>query len=88
MVRALVLSATLLAGCAWQTDALQMGPNLYRTSANASPARGSTTGAQNLALKKANEKCASLGKTINVTDVETGTAYPANGTATVTFECD
>lgn len=88
MVRIIVALASLaLAGCAWQTEVLEIGADKYQVSANASPARGATTGARGLALAKANKKCQSLGRQIDVVDVETGYAFPANGTATVTFYC-
>jgi len=40
-----------------------------------------------MALTNANAKCNSLGKNINVTDIQTEFAFPANGVATVTFTC-
>jgi hypothetical protein len=33
-------------GCAWQSKALKVGPEIYQVSANASPARGGITGAR------------------------------------------
>jgi hypothetical protein len=38
----LVFLATLATGCAWQSEALRVGPDTYQTSANASPARGAS----------------------------------------------
>lgn len=82
------LSASpLISGCAWQSDAMQLGGSTYQVSANASPVRGGITGARELALKAANEKCAELGRAISVTDIQTEMAFPANGVATVTFDC-
>lgn len=78
----------LLCSCAWQSPALQLGPNTYQTTANASPARGAVSGAREMALTNANKKCSSMGKQINVTNIETGYAFSTNGTATVTFECN
>lgn len=86
-MKTLIFSVLALTGCAWQSDALQVDPNTFQTSANASPARGGMTGAQQMALTNANTKCASLGKQIHVTDIKTEHAFPANGVATVTFEC-
>ena len=82
-----VFIAALLAGCAWQSDALKLGEGKYQTSANASPARGGVTGARQMALANANKKCDLLGKEIEVLDVQTEHAFPANGVATVTFVC-
>jgi hypothetical protein len=41
-----------------------------------------------MALKAANAHCEAMGKAIEVTDMEGGYAFPANGTATVTFKCN
>ncbi len=81
------ITSLLLVGCAWTSDALQLGASTFQVSANASPARGGITGARGMALEAANEKCAELGRTISVTNIETETAFPANGVATVTFNC-
>jgi len=83
----LALSLLLASGCAWQSAALKIGDDTYQTSANASPARGGITGAREMAVTNANEKCASLGKRITVTDIKSEYAFPANGVATVTFTC-
>jgi hypothetical protein len=88
--QALALTGALLAsiaGCATTYDVLQVGPDSYQTSAVAAPARGGIAGAQNLAVGQANKKCASLGKTTTVTNVETGHEFPAAGRAVVTFTC-
>ena len=88
MKPALVTLVCLLAsGCAWQSEALKIGDDTYQVSANASPARGGITGAREMALTNANAKCDSLGKKINVTDIQSELAFPANGVATVTFTC-
>ena len=77
----------ILTACAWQSEAMKVGPDLFQTSANASPARGAATGAREMALRNANEKCDSLGKQIEVTDSKTEYAFPANAVVTVTFRC-
>ncbi|TAM61260.1 MAG: hypothetical protein EPN49_07300 [Rhodanobacter sp.] len=77
----------LLTGCAWQSEALKFGPDTYQTSANASPVRGGPTGAREMALSNANKKCAEMGKQIEVINVQSQYAFPANGVATVTFKC-
>lgn len=77
----------MLAGCAWQSPALNLGEGRYETSANASPVRGGVTGAREMALTNAAEHCRAMGKAIENADVRTGFAFPANGTATVTFRC-
>lgn len=78
-----------LAGCAWQSEALKLGDDLYEVSATASPARGGATGARRMALRNAAEHCESLGKAVRVIEVEAelSTFYPPQNTATVTFEC-
>jgi hypothetical protein len=77
----------LLTGCAMQSEALKVGDSAYQTSAVAAPARGGVMGAQQMALKNANKKCDALGKSIHVTNIETGHDFPAAGRAVVTFEC-
>jgi hypothetical protein len=77
----------LMPACAWQSEAMKIGEDTYQVSANASPVRGGITGAQEMALGNANKKCDSLGKQIDVTDIKTQYAFPANGVATVTFKC-
>ncbi|HEX7637523.1 MAG TPA: hypothetical protein VF457_03930 [Burkholderiaceae bacterium] len=77
-----------LAGCAWQSEAMQVAPSTYQTSATASPARGGGTGAREMALSNANAKCSAMNKQIQVTDTKSQWAFPANTTVTVTFRCD
>jgi hypothetical protein len=77
----------IVAGCAWQSEAQKVGPDTYQVSANASPARGGVTGAQQMALANANKKCDSMHKEITVTDIKTEHAFPTNGVATITFTC-
>lgn len=83
----LLVAAAGSPSCAWQSEALKVGDDTYQVSANASPARGGITGAREMALKNANAKCSSLGKSIDVTNIETEHAFPTNGVATVTFRC-
>lgn len=78
---------SVVGSCAWQSEALKVGDNTWQVSANASPARGGITGARGMALKNANRQCASLGKSIEVVNIEAEDAFPANGVATVTFKC-
>ena len=77
----------LLSGCAHTFDVVNVGPDRFQVAASAAPARGGIAGAQTMATKAAAEKCASLGKQVNVVGVETGHDYPAAGRAVVTFEC-
>jgi ABC-type uncharacterized transport system auxiliary subunit len=83
----MTMIALLMAACAWQSEAMKIGPDLYQTSANASPARGAATGAREMALTNANKKCESLGKQIEVVDTKSEYAFPANAVVTVTFRC-
>lgn len=82
-----VTPVLIVTACAWQSEAMKIGPDLYQTSANASPARGAATGAREMALRNANEKCDSMKKQIEVTDTKTEYAFPANAVVTVTFRC-
>lgn len=76
-----------IAGCAWQSEALRVGPDTWQTSANASPARGAASGAREMALGNANKHCDSLGRQIEVVDSKTEYAFPANAVVTITFKC-
>lgn len=77
----------LIGGCAWQSEALRVGPDTWQTSANASPARGAASGAREMALGNANKHCDSLGRQIEVVDSKTEYAFPANSVVTITFKC-
>jgi hypothetical protein len=83
----MLVAAVLLSGCAWQSAAMKIGEDTFQTSANASPARGGSTGAREMALLNANRQCDSLGKKITVTEIKTEPAWPTNTVATVTFTC-
>jgi len=52
--------------------AMKVAEDTYQVSANASPARGGITGAREMGLRNAHDKCDSLGKKI---------------VATITFTC-
>jgi hypothetical protein len=80
MRTALVLTgAGIAAGCAMTYDVVKIGNDTYQTSAVAAPVRGGISGAQQMALTNANKKCDSIGKSINVTNIESGHEFPANG---------
>lgn len=40
-----------------------------------------------MALSNANKHCDAMSKSIEVVDIQTEHAFPANGVATVTFKC-
>lgn len=82
-----MLMVVSLAGCAWQSQVLRLNDDTWQVSANASPARGAGTGARRMALANANRHCEALGKTVEVTNIETEYAFPTNRVATVTFRC-
>jgi hypothetical protein len=87
MKKLICVLLVLVSGCAWQSEAMKIGEDTYQVSANASPARGGVTGAQEMALGNANKKCDALNMTIEVIDIKTQFAFPANGVATITFKC-
>jgi len=87
MRAAAIAIAALLSACATTYDAVQVGPNRYQTTSSAAPILGGVAAAQDFAAKAANKKCAALGKTVNVLNVETGHDFPAAGRAVMTFEC-
>jgi hypothetical protein len=82
-----VIAAASVCACAMNYDVVKVGDDTYQVSAVASPARGGISGAQQMALANANKKCDSLGKSINVTNIDTGHEFPAAGRAIVTFTC-
>lgn len=82
-----VAALAALSGCAYKSGVLRMGDDRYQVSANAAPARGGITSARKLALTDADKHCRSLGQAVEVENVETEYAFPANGVATVTFRC-
>ncbi len=84
---AMIALCVVLSGCAWKSQVQTMGPDTYQTSANVAPVRGGITGARKMALSDANKHCAKLGRRIEVLDIESEYAFPANGVATVTFAC-
>jgi hypothetical protein len=89
-MRMVLMIGTLLVlvGCAHSSGALKMGPDTYSLSVHAAPARGGETGARNLALTEANEKCASEKKEIMVTNIGSGrSTHLPGGTVEVTFRC-
>jgi len=55
-------AGALITSCAWQSEAMKIGPDAYQTSANASPACDGPTGAREMALGSANKKCETLDK--------------------------
>jgi len=82
-----IVMLLIVAGCAETYDVVKTGPDTYQVSAIAPPVRGGISGAQEMAMKNANGKCDALGKQINVTNIETGHEFPADGRAIVTFTC-
>lgn len=87
-VAVLVLVAGVVSGCAQSSGVLQMGPDTYSVSVHAAPARGGESGARALALTDANQRCASEGKEIMVTNISSGrSTHLPGGTVDVTFRC-
>jgi hypothetical protein len=82
-----LITACAVAACAMNYDVVKIGDDTYQTSAVASPVRGGISGAQQMAIANANKKCDSMGKSIDVTNIDTGHEFPAAGRAIVTFTC-
>jgi hypothetical protein len=78
----LLLAAVILVACAHSSGVLKMGPDTYSVSASASAIRGGRSGAKNIAVTEANEKCAFEGKEILITN----TSYSGE-TVDITFQC-
>jgi hypothetical protein len=83
----LITLTLMLTACASQSGVLQTGVDTYQVSATASPARGGATGARKIVLTRANEKCNSLGKQIDVINTQSSWAFPAATTVVVDFRC-
>lgn len=77
-----------LAACAQSSGVLKMGPDTYSVSVHAAPARGGESGARNLALTEANEKCSAERKEVLVKNISSGrSTHLPGGTVEVTFQC-
>lgn len=85
---AVIALCAALGGCAVTYDAVQVGPNRYQVSSVAAPARGGRAGAETRATAAAGKKCVSMGKTVNVVNVDDHWVFPANSSVNVVFECD
>jgi hypothetical protein len=67
---------------------MKMGPDTYSTSVAASPIRGGTVGAKQMAMNDAGQYCAASGKEILVTNTSSQTTNNAGaGTVDITFRC-
>lgn len=77
----------LLTACAQTSGVMKMGPDTYSISVDASFARGGESGARNIALTAANEKCSAEGKEIFVTNISSGGSRHPGGNAEITFQC-
>lgn len=87
MMRTITVSM-LLAGCAVSSGIMKMGPDTYSVSVAASPVRGGTVGAKQMALTDAGQYCAANGKEILVTNTSSETTNARGaGTVDITFRC-
>lgn len=87
-MKAIILAALILTGCAMSSNVQKLGPDTYMVSAMASPVRGGASGAEMKALEAANEHCDKLGKEIYVTQKNNlGDNGFNQGTARVAFRC-
>lgn len=81
-------ACALVVACTHTSGIQRVGPETYSMSVVASPARGGATAAKRIALEKANDFCASNGRVILVTEMDSGTAnLHGDGNAEVTFKC-
>lgn len=83
----ILVVAVAISGCAYRSAVMNTGDDTYQVSATASPIRGGSTGAREMALTSANEKCSAIGKKIDVSDVRSQWAFPAASAVTVSFAC-
>lgn len=82
-----LLSSAALSACVTSTNVMQTGPATWDVSATSDGLR-SASDARSAALEKANQHCASMGKTIQVvSDRSQRTRMDIDTTYTVTFTC-
>lgn len=83
-----VSAVALVCNYVWQSHDLKLGPYEYQESADATLSRHTHAGARQLALNNANKKCASLGKQVDVFDVQSRLPLDsAKEVVNVTFGC-
>jgi hypothetical protein len=83
-----VSAIALVGNYVWQSHDLKLGPYEYQVSAKTQPSRHTHSEARRMALSGAGKKCASLGKQIDVFDVQSRLPLdPGNDVANVTFVC-
>lgn len=83
-----VSAVALVCNYVWQSHDLKLGPYEYQASANTQLSQGTHPGARQLALNRANKKCASLGKQVGEFDVQSRMpADQEHEVASVTFVC-
>lgn len=85
---AVLTISSLLVACVQSSGIVKMGPDTYSVSVHAAPVRGGESGARNLALTEANDRCIAEGKEILVTNIVSGpSSHFPGGTVDVTFRC-
>jgi len=83
-----VSAIALVGNYVWQSHDLKLGPYEYQVSAKTLQSRHTHSEARRMALDDAEKKCASLGKQIDVFDVQSRLPLdPANEVTNVTFVC-
>ncbi|GGG50997.1 hypothetical protein GCM10010964_42830 [Caldovatus sediminis] len=92
MLRNILAGAPLIlllaSGCGGSSGVLQLGPDTYRSSAEAHPLAGGTAAAEQTALEAAQRHCASLHRAVLVQDIGTAPATSWNNArASVSFRC-
>lgn len=83
-----VSAIALVGNYVWQSHDLKLGPYEYQVSAKTLQSRHTHSEARRMALDGAVKKCASLGKQIDVFDVQSRLPLdPENEVTNVTFVC-
>lgn len=83
-----VIASVLLCACAVTHHVVQLGPDTYSVSANASPVRGGSSGARSLAIEEAGNYCRAMGRQVLVENISGQTTnYAGAGSSDVTFMC-
>ena len=85
---AIVACLALIAGCANNSGAFQIGDNQYQVATRATWELGGRAGAKRMALEEATKKCSSLGKSVKVTNSVENYGHFEGGTVELTFSCE
>lgn len=85
-MRVVIIAALLLTGCASSSGVFETAPGIYSISSTAITSFGGSATARGDAYKKAQAKCATAGKQMELVSQD-ASANIVNGSADLTFKC-